>query len=414
MIPQRKTVKKKTMAAITAAMTERTAMLTPLLKYPGGKTKELKYIMPALPRSIKNYYEPFIGGGAVYFSVASDSLQNVQHYYINDRSDDLMLLYRAVGQQDPDFHAAVERIDRAWIGAGEYTALHMDELVLLFRNGIEDEESAKARVNAWVDDHRRQMTESFTPEYEDAQVFFGDLAKSIVRKITFLRKQTDKGTVISRDDFEGIITTAFKSSIYVYYRDLFNRMYDLNFSDGRKAALYLFIRQYAYSSMFRYSKTGKFNVPYGGMSYNNNTLESRFEYFNDEKLHQLLTNTTMGNEDFEQFMYEHQPEAGDFIFLDPPYDTDFSTYANNEFGQSEQERLAQYLINESVANWMLVIKNTELISSLYPADQETANGQKIYLNAFDKSYLVNFKNRNDKDVEHLLITNYEVPNQKFI
>lgn len=402
------------MVAIGAAMTERTAMLTPLLKYPGGKTKELKYIMPALPRSIKDYYEPFIGGGAVYFAVASDSLQDVKHYYINDRSDDLVLLYRAVGSRDPEFHAAVQHIDRAWIGAGEYATMMMEELVLLFRNGIDSVDTAKDLVNAWVYDHRRQMTDAFTPDFEDARVFIDDLAKSMNRKIAFLRKEKDKGIEISRDDFESIIVTAFKSSMYVFYRDMFNRMYELEFTDGRKAALYLFIRQYAYSSMFRYSKTGKFNVPYGGMSYNNNTLETRFQYFNDPKLHQLLTNTTMGNEDFEKFMEENQPQAGDFIFLDPPYDTGFSTYANNDFGPSEQERLADYLINETVANWMLVIKNTELISSLYPADQETANGQKIYLNAFDKSYLVNFKNRNDKDVEHLLITNYEVPNQKFM
>lgn len=169
-----------------------------------------------------------------------------------------------------------------------------------------------------------------------------------------------------------------------------------------------------YNCLFRYSKTGKFNVPYSGMSYNNNTLSSRFEYFKDPDLNNLLSNTTIGNMDFEAFMTSNEPEAGDFIFLNPPYDTDFSTYANNEFGQSEQERLANYLINDTVANWMLVIKNTDLISSLYQADTPTNNGQEIYLNAFDKSYLVNFKNRNDKNVEHLLITNYELPDMKFM
>lgn len=388
--------------------------LSPLLKYPGGKTKELKYIMPALPRTIKNYYEPFIGGGAVYFSVASDNLQDVKHYFINDRSDELILLYRSVAAMDLSFQEAVKRIDDTWIGSGKYAVAVIDELVSLFEMGISDADTAKERVTEWVNKHKAEMNDAFAPDFEGAAVFFDDLSKSMVRKITFLRKQVADGTVISRDDFEGIIVTAFKSSVYVYYRDLFNRTNDLEFSDGRKAALYLFIRQYAYSSMFRYSKTGKFNVPYGGMSYNNNTLSSRFEYFKNPDLNSLLNNTTIGNMDFEAFMSANEPEAGDFIFLDPPYDTDFSTYANNEFGQSEQERLANYLINDTVANWMLVIKNTDLISALYPEDTPTNNGQKIYLNAFDKSYLVNFKNRNDKDVEHLLITNYELPNMKFM
>ena len=30
-------------------------------------------------------------------------------------------------------------------------------------------------------------------------------------------------------------------------------------------------------------------------------------------------------------------------FLDPPYDTDFSTYAQNEFGHEEQKRLCECL-----------------------------------------------------------------------
>ena len=45
-------------------------MLTPLVKYPGGKEKELKHILPNLPKKIANYYEPFVGGGAVYFAIS--------------------------------------------------------------------------------------------------------------------------------------------------------------------------------------------------------------------------------------------------------------------------------------------------------------------------------------------------------
>lgn len=31
----------------------------------------------------------------------------------------------------------------------------------------------------------------------------------------------------------------------------------------------------------------------------------------------------------------------------------------------------------------------------------------VFIKSFDKSYSVNFKNRNDKNVEHLIITNYQ-------
>ena len=48
---------------------------------------------------------------------------------------------------------------------------------------------------------------------------------------------------------------------------------------------------------------------------------------------------------------------------------------------------------------MMIIKNTDYIFGLY--DQKGLN-----INSFDKKYLVSFMNRNDKDVEHLIITNY--------
>ena len=48
---------------------------------------------------------------------------------------------------------------------------------------------------------------------------------------------------------------------------------------------------------------------------------------------------------------------------------------------------------------MLVIKSTPYILSLYEN-----KGFNIY--SFDKKYMVNFQNRNDRDVKHLMITNY--------
>ena len=48
---------------------------------------------------------------------------------------------------------------------------------------------------------------------------------------------------------------------------------------------------------------------------------------------------------------------------------------------------------------MMIIKNTDFIFELY-------NNKGLNIQTFDKKYLVSFMNRNDKDVIHLLITNY--------
>ena len=89
----------------------------------------------------------------------------------------------------------------------------------------------------------------------------------------------------------------------------------------------------------------------------------------------------------------------DFIFLDPPYDTEFNTYARNTFDKADQKRLADYLQSECEAKFMLIIKSTPYILSLY-------KNKNLNIRVFDKKYLVSFMNRNNKNVQHLLITNY--------
>ena len=58
-----------------------TRKLSPILKWAGGKEQELKYIIPNLPENFVDYYEPFVGGGAVYTAVQADN------YFINDKSE---------------------------------------------------------------------------------------------------------------------------------------------------------------------------------------------------------------------------------------------------------------------------------------------------------------------------------------
>lgn len=46
--------------------------MTPVLKWAGGKTQLLEHIKANLPISYHNYYEPFLGGGAVLLGIAPD------------------------------------------------------------------------------------------------------------------------------------------------------------------------------------------------------------------------------------------------------------------------------------------------------------------------------------------------------
>ena len=193
---------------------------------------------------------------------------------------------------------------------------------------------------------------------------------------------------------------AFKSAYYMHFRYLYNNRLELEIEDEFYCAIFYFIREYCYASMFRYNSNGKFNVPYGGISYNRKDFDKKINNLNSSKLKSYMKTTDIFNLDFEDFCKKIKLTSKDFIFLDPPYDTEFSTYAKNEFGKNDQIRLANFLKNTK-AKFMLIIKNTDFIYNLY-------NVKGLYIKSFDKKYLVSIKNRNDKNVEHLIITNYEI------
>ena len=88
--------------------------VTPILKWAGGKEQELKHIHPVMPKKINNFYEPFIGGGAVYFSIDSVSTLGVKKKFINDKSHELINLYNAIASEDKKFFDVIDEMISNW------------------------------------------------------------------------------------------------------------------------------------------------------------------------------------------------------------------------------------------------------------------------------------------------------------
>jgi DNA adenine methylase len=70
----------------------------PFLKWPGGKRHLLPEILPRLPKKIKTYYEPFIGGGAVFFALANE--RRFGDAVLGDTNIDLVNVYCVVASGD--------------------------------------------------------------------------------------------------------------------------------------------------------------------------------------------------------------------------------------------------------------------------------------------------------------------------
>jgi DNA adenine methylase len=66
----------------------------PFLKAVGGKTVLLPEILPRLPAKIKTYYEPFLGGGAVFFALAAAG--RFERAVVSDANEELAITYVAL------------------------------------------------------------------------------------------------------------------------------------------------------------------------------------------------------------------------------------------------------------------------------------------------------------------------------
>jgi len=372
--------------------------LYPILKWAGGKEQELKYIIPTLPDKFNNYYEPFVGGGAVYTALQANK------YFINDKSEELIGLYRSITNNERnDFFIAIEKIIHNWerlTTVTENNSSFFIETYKSFSQNSIDETKLKDILFEFIIKHAEQFNGMFSSIFNfNIDNFLKEIKTNLIRKVKRMKElEKVKHTLPDKDILDNI-ETALKGAFYMHFRHIYNNTEKYSINNAFKSAIFLFIRNFAYSGMFRYNSKGEFNVPYGGIGYNRKNFQKKVDYLKTESLKQLLSKTTIENLDFEDFFQLHVPSQNDFVFLDPPYDSEFSTYTKNEFTKNDQKRLANYLIHKCKAKWMMIIKNTDFILNLY-------ENKGLTINSFDKTYLVSFMNRNNKKTEHLIITNY--------
>jgi len=372
--------------------------LPPIIKWAGGKEQELKYIHPRLSQKIDNYYEPFIGGGAVYFSI------NAKKMFINDKSDELIGFYNLIATQDRDFFRVVEEIMYNWNLLEGIVQNNKDVFVkkyIKFSKNLTDETKVENWVYSFILQHSKEFKAMFDVTFNvNIKNFLNELKKNILSKMKRMKKiEPERGKLQDKDILDNM-EAALKSAFYMHFRHLYNNIQKYQISKSFATAIFFFIRNYAYSGMFRYNKSGLFNVPYGGIGYNRKNFSKRVESLKNIELVKHLEKTTIENLDFEEFFEKNRPSKDDFIFVDPPYDNTYSSYSNNSFTRSDQERLSDFLINRCEAKWMMVIKNTDFIHGLYRKDN-------IDISSFDKKYLLSIQNRNIRDAKHMIITNYE-------
>jgi DNA adenine methylase len=258
--------------------------LKPIIKWSGGKTDEIKQILPYLPEQFTTYIEPFIGGGALYFHL------NPERAVINDVHKELIDFYKSI------------------------------------QDGFSNE------IYNFMKEH---------PNDEET---------------------------------------------YYKVRDL----RPTNSLDNAKRFYYL--RKTCFRGMLRYNSKGEFNIPFGRYK------SCNYEDINNQNYETLLKRTNIFNQDFE-YIFNQYNDNNNFMFLDPPYDSEFTDYGYCTFGKEEHKKLANCFKTTNI-KCLMIIGKTPFIEELY----------KEYIVAdYDKKYrfkLHSGRIGDEINTKHLVIKNY--------
>ncbi len=84
----------------------------PFLKWVGGKTQILDDVLARVPATMRNYYEPFLGGGSVLIAVlqarAAGRITINGTVYASDLNANLINLYKQIQANPAEVHAQLE------------------------------------------------------------------------------------------------------------------------------------------------------------------------------------------------------------------------------------------------------------------------------------------------------------------
>lgn len=187
-----------------------------------------------------------------------------------------------------------------------------------------------------------------------------------------------------------------------YYYEIRNKDRDKTkfkrMPDYKRSARTIYLNKACFNGLYRVNSKNEFNVPFNRKAkvntYDGQNLGIIHSYlnFNDVKLL---------NTDFEEAVKD--AKKGDFIYFDPPYDSEtstFNSYTENGFGKEEQVRLARVYkeLSDKGCYVMLSNHNTTLVKDLY---------KDFNIHVIEAKRNINSNGKKRGKVEEVIITNYE-------
>jgi len=274
----------------------------PFLKWAGGKHKLLEHITPLIPKEIENYHEIFLGGGSVLLAVLSLQKQNK----------------------------------------------------ITIKNKIYAYDLNKSLINCF-----KQVQKNAEKVY-----YLVSALKQVFHSIEQNTLLDEEGNIIKGspnvDETNFMIT---REHYYYWIRHLFNTSSKTTL---KSASYFIFLNKTGFKGMYRETKSGKFDIPYG-LKDKEKKKKNKWEVGiidKDEikKISELIQNVKFMCKDFEKSL--KKVKKNDFMYLDPPYAPEnknsFVKYNKDGFGLDVHKSLFKHVHDLNKKNIKFVMSNSDV------------------------------------------------------
>ena len=144
------------------------------------------------------------------------------------------------------------------------------------------------------------------------------------------------------------------AGVFYRHRSRFNQLIREGLDRSSEAAqLFYYLNRTCFNGLCRFNSRGEYNVPFGKYK-KINYIPDFYEY------QQVFAGWDFCATDFSSL----EIKSGDLLYVDPPYDVEFTRYSEQDFKWEDQVRLVEWL---KALNQPMIVSNqaTERVLELY-------------------------------------------------
>jgi len=201
----------------------------------------------------------------------------------------------------------------------------------------------------WAGHRRRRLVEPFcgglavTLGLNPRRALLNDVNPHLINFYTWLKRGLKTDLAMKNDERH-----------FYRARARFNALLAGSQEDSAEAAsLFYYLNRTGYNGLCRFNRKGEFNVPFGRYR--------KIGYADDFSRYAPI----FAKWEFSSLDFEAVPvEKDDFVYADPPYDVEFTSYSQGGFTWDDQVRTAEWLAKHK-GPVILVNQATDSIRSLY-------------------------------------------------